>query len=214
MKNEKFEEDIISIPEIFNKLSIVELDGEKILKGELDIIDTTGKPWDTYQIEIKGSDGYPYSFPKLFETAKRRAVNMGNQKISESDYEAALDEIGWTVCEDLNLELRDIVKDSAPLLFDISQLDGACGLPELREAIARRVGQTDLVERVIDVLLWGGALGIAPGSGKATHIYDCGYKLQYLRSLIDRNPDAEVRLHPTISNAITKEQSNSKAFAA
>ena len=46
----------------------MELDGEKILKGELDIIDTTGKPWDTYQIEIKGSDGYPYSFPKLFET--------------------------------------------------------------------------------------------------------------------------------------------------
>ncbi len=69
MKNEKFENDIISVPAIFNKLSIVEQDGEKILKGELDIVDTNGILWDTYHIEIKGSACYPYSFPKLFETA-------------------------------------------------------------------------------------------------------------------------------------------------
>jgi hypothetical protein len=69
MKNEKFENDIITVSETFNKLRIVELDGENILKGEVDIVDASGKLWDTYQIEIKGSDKYPYSFPKLFETA-------------------------------------------------------------------------------------------------------------------------------------------------
>jgi hypothetical protein len=69
MRNEKFENDIITIPAKFNKLRIVELGAEKILKGELDIVDANGKLWDTYQIEIKGSDSYPYSFPKLFETA-------------------------------------------------------------------------------------------------------------------------------------------------
>jgi len=69
MRNEKFENDIIAVPETFDKLDIVELDGEKFLKGEVDIIDTSGKLWDTYQIEIKGSGKYPYSFPKLFETA-------------------------------------------------------------------------------------------------------------------------------------------------
>lgn len=69
MKNKKFDSDIISVPKIFNKLSIVELDEEKILKGELDIVDAKGKLWDTYQIEIRGSNCYPYSFPKLFETA-------------------------------------------------------------------------------------------------------------------------------------------------
>ncbi|MCK9401310.1 MAG: hypothetical protein M0Q51_15130 [Bacteroidales bacterium] len=68
MKNEQFENDIKAVPDVFRKLSIVETDGEKILKGELDIIDTTGKLWDTYQIEIKGSYHYPSGFPKLFET--------------------------------------------------------------------------------------------------------------------------------------------------
>jgi len=69
MKNEKFEDDITTVPAIFNKLSIVEMYGEQVLKGELDIVDASGKLWDTYQIEIKGSDSYPLGFPKLFETA-------------------------------------------------------------------------------------------------------------------------------------------------
>lgn len=136
---------------------------------------------------------------RLFETAKRRAINMGHQKIEAVDYEAALEDLGWTVIEDLDLELRDIVRDAGLLLFDIAQLDGACGLPELRDAVARRVGATQLVNRVIDVLLWSGAIGIAP-KANATFIYDCGYKLQFLRSLIDCNPDAEVCLHPTLRN--------------
>jgi hypothetical protein len=67
MKNEQFENDIKVIPSLFNKLSIVVSDGEQFLKGELDIVDTTGKLWDTYSVEIKGSDNYPKRFPKLFE---------------------------------------------------------------------------------------------------------------------------------------------------
>jgi hypothetical protein len=85
------------------------------------------------------------------------------------------------------------------LFFDIAQLDGACGLPELRDAVAKRVGATQIVNRVIDVLLWSGAIGIAP-KANPTFIYDCGYKLQFLRSLIDCNPDAEVCLHRTLRN--------------
>lgn len=69
MKNEQFDNDLKIVPDIFRKLSIIESEGEKILKGELDIIDTSGVLWDTYHIEIKGSENYPYCFPKLFETA-------------------------------------------------------------------------------------------------------------------------------------------------
>ncbi|MEO7393821.1 MAG: hypothetical protein ABIU11_02700, partial [Chitinophagaceae bacterium] len=69
MNNEKFESDIKVIPALFNKLGIVEVEGKQFLKGELEIIDATGKLWDIYQIEIKDSDNYPFGFPKLFEIA-------------------------------------------------------------------------------------------------------------------------------------------------
>jgi hypothetical protein len=68
MKNELFENDINAIPDIFNKLKVIVEDGELFLKGELDIIDNTGRLWDSYSVEIKGSGGYPKRFPKLFET--------------------------------------------------------------------------------------------------------------------------------------------------
>ena len=67
MNNEQFEKDIESVPGIFPKLIIVREFDNKILKGELDIIDNTGKLWETYKVEIKASTGYPYLFPKLFE---------------------------------------------------------------------------------------------------------------------------------------------------
>lgn len=173
----------------------------------------TVRDQDVFDFIIDASLMRPRYIIKIFESAKRRAINMGHQKIEEADYEAALEELGWTVSEDLNLELRDIIQSAAPLLYDIGQLEGACGLPELRDAIAKRVGATDLVERVIDVLLWGGAIGISPDSGTSTHIYDCGYKLSFLRSLIDCNPHLEIRLHPTLSNVITKNV-HSRAEAA
>jgi hypothetical protein len=60
------------------------------------------------------------------------------------------------------------------------------------------------------VLLWSGAIGIAP-QAVPSFIYDCGYKLRALRSLMDCNPDAEVCLHPTLRNLFTKK---SKGVAA
>ncbi|MBE8715094.1 hypothetical protein [Sphingobacterium hungaricum] len=67
MKNIQFENDILVIPDTFNKLKIIESDGEKFLKGEVDIIDNEGKVWDVYQVEIRSSEEYPFRFPKLFE---------------------------------------------------------------------------------------------------------------------------------------------------
>jgi hypothetical protein len=158
---------------------------------------STVRGQDTLDFLVRCSLMRPRYLIRMFETAKRRAINMGHQKIQEADYLAALEELGWTVMEDLNLELRDIVNSAGRLLYDIAQLDGACGLPELREAVAKRVGATQVVDKVIDVLLWSAAIGIAPHL-EATFIYDCGYKLEFLRSLIDCNPHAEVCLHPTL----------------
>lgn len=68
MKNVQFENDILLVPDLFDKLKVVEENEERFLKGSLDIIDGTGKIWGTYEVEIKGSEGYPYAFPKLYET--------------------------------------------------------------------------------------------------------------------------------------------------
>jgi len=67
MKNEQFKKDIEIVPNSYPSLSIISRDGNKILKGELEIIDNNGKCWEVYNVEIKASSDYPNRFPKLFE---------------------------------------------------------------------------------------------------------------------------------------------------
>lgn len=90
MKNVQFENDIAVVPGLFNKLKVFEVGGEKFLKGEIDIIDNTGKLWDTYSIEIKGSDSYPLCFPKLFETADAFPHNA-DWHVYENDFSCCVD---------------------------------------------------------------------------------------------------------------------------
>jgi hypothetical protein len=90
MKNVLFENDILGVPELFNKLSVIEENEEHFLKGSLDIIDGTGKLWDTYEVEIKGSENYPYTFPKLFETNNAFQKNA-DWHVYENDFSCCVD---------------------------------------------------------------------------------------------------------------------------
>ncbi|HEU5365439.1 MAG TPA: hypothetical protein VFU62_07900 [Hanamia sp.] len=90
MKNVRFEKDISLVLELFDKLNIVEENGERYLKGSLDIIDGTGKLWDTYNVEIRGSENYPYFFPKLFETNNAFPKNV-DWHVYENDFSCCID---------------------------------------------------------------------------------------------------------------------------
>jgi len=68
MRNEQFENDIKIVPHAFHKLNIISNNGGQFLTGELDIVDSTGKLWETYSVEIKSCLYYPKRFPKLFDT--------------------------------------------------------------------------------------------------------------------------------------------------
>lgn len=90
MKNVQFENDILLVLDLFDKLSIVEEQGEQFLKGSLDIIDGTGKVWETYEVEIKGSKSYPYAFPKLYETNDAFPKNA-DWHVYENDFSCCVD---------------------------------------------------------------------------------------------------------------------------
>ena len=67
MRNYFFESQLPAACLAFPSLKVIKENGEKFLRGELQIIDATGKLWDTYIIEIKSSLEFPYRFPKLYE---------------------------------------------------------------------------------------------------------------------------------------------------
>lgn len=113
MKNEQFEKDISVVPGIYSGLSIVEVAGEKLLKGELPIIDANGKEWDKYQIEIKSSDNYPLCFPNLFETADAFPHNA-DWHVYETDFSCCVDypANAKIICKN-GLHITDYIKSYA-----------------------------------------------------------------------------------------------------
>jgi len=51
----------------FPSLDRVVVDGKKILKGILSVIDKNGRHWEDYSVEIHASENFPSEFPLLFE---------------------------------------------------------------------------------------------------------------------------------------------------
>jgi len=136
---------------------------------------------------------------RLFETARRRAVTLGREKIQESDYRLAVEELGWQVIEDFDRELADIVPDAKDLLFELTLLGERTSLSKLRQIIRKKVGKETLVEPVIDILIWAGCIGIITASG-ILYISDCGFKRPYIRTLMQNDDAPLIVFHPTLAS--------------
>lgn len=134
---------------------------------------------------------------RLFETARRRAVTLGREKIEESDYKTGVEELAFQVLEDFDRELTDIVPDAKHLLWELSQLGKRTSLSKLRHMIAEKVGKEDLVEPVIDILIWAGCIGVLTASG-TRYISDCAFKRPYIRALMGNHEAESIVFHPTL----------------
>lgn len=64
---ETFINHLTEAQQLFPTLKQVEIDGKVFLRGVIPIVDSNGKHWEDYEIEIHCTDGFPYEFPRLFE---------------------------------------------------------------------------------------------------------------------------------------------------
>jgi len=62
-----FTEQLPAVTKAYPSFCIIRAD-HFYLKGTLDIVDSNGKYWDTYNIEIRHCDNFPFHFPIVHET--------------------------------------------------------------------------------------------------------------------------------------------------
>ena len=147
---------------------------------------------------LDASIGRPRYLIRLFETARRRATTLGKGRIDESDYAQAVEELGWQVLEDFGRELTDVVPEAEELLVQLAQIETEINLEELYSLIREFGLDQQLVDRVIDVLIWTGCIGVRIDATKS-YISDCGFNRPFMRSLL-RKKNARIFLHPTLSS--------------
>ena len=134
---------------------------------------------------------------RLAETARRRALTLGRNKIEEADYMFGLEELGWQVLEDLDREISDLVPNSSQLIFEILSQRENLTAGKLKYIALSSVTNEPDADILIDVLLWSGAIGVED-QNREKYIYDCGYRKRYLSALIQKNSDLKVVVHPTL----------------
>lgn len=71
MAIKNLDQDIAEINNLFPKLNYISKKNKRLIEGELDICDTKGIYWDTFEIEIYIPPNYPYGVPTLVETSKK-----------------------------------------------------------------------------------------------------------------------------------------------
>jgi len=169
----------------------------KTVWEEVSVPTIDGKP--TLDFLLDASLMRPRYLIRLFETARRRAVTFGREKIGESDYKNGVEELAFQVLEDFDRELTDIVPDAKNLLFELSLLGGCTSLSKLRQIIQRKVGKPALVEPVIDILIWAGCIGVLTQLG-TVYISDCGFKRPYIRALMQNDEAQSIVFHPTLAS--------------
>lgn len=159
-----------------------------------------GKP--VLDFLIDGSLMRPRYLIRLFETARRRAITFGRSKVAEQDYLSALKELGWQVIEDLDREIADLIPNGSDLLFEIIHAGSDLTVDKFRYVVSKKLPDSKSVERLLEVMLWNGSLGVCQNS-EAKYIFDCGYKRQYLTALIDADSGVPLHLHPTLRAALS-----------
>jgi hypothetical protein len=169
----------------------------KTVWEEVSVPTIDGKP--TLDFLLDASLMRPRYLIRLFETARRRAVTFGREKIEESDYKNGVEELAFQVLEDFDRELTDIVPDAKNLLFELSLLGERTSLSKLRQVIQNKVGKPTLVEPVINILIWAGCIGVLTESG-TVYISDCGFKRPYIRALMRNDEAQSIVFHPTLAS--------------
>lgn len=90
MLNDRFDNELEDVVKAYPTLIIVQIQEERILKGEIEIIDTAQKVWDKYHIEIHPTEKYPLLFPKVFETGNK-IPKIADWHINQNDYSCCID---------------------------------------------------------------------------------------------------------------------------
>ena len=165
--------------------------------GAVSVPMVNGKP--TLDFLLDASLMRPRYLIRLFETARRRAVTLGRERIEEVDYLSGLEELGWQVLEDFDRELVDVVPDAEQLLFELSRLGSETSLDDLKEVISQRVSPSETVDAVVDVLIWTGCIGVRNGE-RITYISDCGFKRPFMRAMMRDGSRRTLVFHPTLAS--------------
>lgn len=130
---------------------------------------------ETSQYLIDRSLMRPRFLLNLLNHCKSFAINLNHELIDESDIEKGFAAYSSDLLRDIGYELRDVASESENVLYSFIGCSSSLSELEAIDLIKQSVGDEQVSNKVFNLLLWYGFLGLKINSEEPKYIYDFGY---------------------------------------
>lgn len=141
---------------------------------------------ETSQYLIERSLMRPRNFLKLFSYCRGFAVNLGKEKIQESDIEKGLHAYSLDLLAEADQELTDIVGEQTNLMHHFIAEGDEYEKSKLISIIQKAGINKKSSNEIFEFLLYYGFFGIKIENKNTKYIYDVGYDMNILKVLLQK----------------------------
>ena len=142
----------------------------------------------------------PRNLLTIINYSKSNAVNLQHTKIWEEDIKKACSSYSADIGNEIGLEIRDVFPEAEDVLYYFIDAPANLTLGQVREYPSELRLSRDQQDRLIEILLWFGFLGMRNHKGNESEnmfIYDVYYDMKKLRRLANNlnNENLELTIH-------------------
>ena len=125
----------------------------------------------------------------LISQCRSFAINLGHTKIQSEDIEKGFASYSADLLTDIGFEIRDVFPQAEGILFRFITSKSEMSIYEVKSIIDNHLENKLMTERIIDLLLWYGFLGVKYDNHEPSYIYTMNYSLQLLKGLMQKKGD-------------------------
>lgn len=124
--------------------------------------------------------------------SKAHAVNLRHTKILEEDFREGERTYSTDLINQIDLEIQDVYADAINSLYAFIEAPSLMDEKQLHTYFERLKLPSDKYEKMIELFLWYGFLGILREDGNTTYIYDVNYEMRKLIALKNKRPEVDM----------------------
>lgn len=133
---------------------------------------------ETSQYLIERSLMRPRFLINLINQCKSFAVNLNHIKIEKEDIEKGLQAYSSDLLTDIDYEMKDVLPEIGDVLYNFISVSSIITKNELDKIILESIDNKISKEKIIDLFLWYGFLGIKNGNEETKYIYNLNYNMK------------------------------------
>ena len=139
---------------------------------------------DSFQFIVDRSLMRPRFLIIFIGHCKSFAVNLNHKKIEESDIAKGFQAYSADILSDISLEIHDVFPQEDDVLSAFYLSKDRLTEVELRDILNTQIQNEDKVDKLIEILLWYGFLGLVTNGDEVNYIYTVNYNIDLLKTII------------------------------